>query len=310
MSCEIKELDFENFGKCLSLTNGTIQAVVTIETGPRIIYFGLMGEKNIFYPDLNRRYRFDHEAISQRYGRGAVFFAYGGHRLWTSPERMPESYYPDNNPVIYAILPEGVSFTPPPQTENGLSLTLELIMTDGAKDMMVVHSAQNLLKEPMLQALSGCTMLCPGGTLIIPQNVGEENAYLPNRSYALWPYSKMDDSRIRFGEKFITLRQSSTVDVPFRMGTNNYSNWAAYLNRDLLFVKHYVHNRNAQYPDFNSSFEAYTDGAMMEIKTLSPLYRLQPGETIRHVENWSVQHVSNFCELSTDQEIQAMLDSV
>lgn len=80
---------------------------------------------------------------------------------------MPESYYPDNKPVIYAILPESVSFTQPPQEENGLALTMEIMMSDNAKDMMVVHSAQNLVKDSMLEGLSGCTMLRPGGTLVI-----------------------------------------------------------------------------------------------------------------------------------------------
>ena len=53
-------------------------------------------------------------------------------------------------------------------------------------------------------------------------------------------------------------------------------------------MKHYVHNKSARYPDFNSSFEVYTDDKMLEIKTLSPLYRMEPKETIRHVENWSL----------------------
>ena len=44
-------------------------------------------------------------------------------------------------------------------------------------------------------------------------------------------------------------------------------------------MKHYVHNKSARYPDFNSSFEVYTDDKMLEIKTLSPLYRMEPKET-------------------------------
>ena len=43
MACEIKELEFENYGNCLSVSNGMIEAVVTIDVGPRIIYFGFIG---------------------------------------------------------------------------------------------------------------------------------------------------------------------------------------------------------------------------------------------------------------------------
>ena len=146
MACEIKELEFENYGNCLSVSNGMIEAVVTIDVGPRIIYFGFIGGENVLYNDLNREYRRAEPILQEHYGENAQYFAYGGHRLWTSPERMPESYYPDNKPVIYAILPESVSFTQPPQEENGLALTMEIMMSDNAKDMMVVHSAQNFSK--------------------------------------------------------------------------------------------------------------------------------------------------------------------
>lgn len=310
MACEIKELEFENYGNCLSVSNGMIEAVVTIDVGPRIIYFGFIGGENVLYNDLNREYLRAEPILQEHYGENAQYFAYGGHRLWTSPERMPESYYPDNKPVIYAILPESVSFTQPPQEENGLALTMEIMMSDNAKDMMVVHSAQNLVKDSMLEGLSGCTMLRPGGTLVIPQNSTEESPYIPNRSYAFWPYTRVSDSRIDFREKYITVRQNPTFSNPFRMGTNNYSNWAAYLNQGLLFVKHYVHNKSARYPDFNSSFEVYTDDKMLEIKTLSPLYRMEPKETIRHVENWSLSKAPGAYDLSTDEGVDAMLDSL
>lgn len=45
MACEIKELEFENYGNCLSVSNGMIEAVVTIDVGPRIIYFGFIGRR-------------------------------------------------------------------------------------------------------------------------------------------------------------------------------------------------------------------------------------------------------------------------
>ena len=48
MACEIKELEFENYGNCLSVSNGMIEAVVTIDVGPRIIYFGSSAEKMSF----------------------------------------------------------------------------------------------------------------------------------------------------------------------------------------------------------------------------------------------------------------------
>ena len=38
--------------------------------------------------------------INKGYG---VWYAYGGHRIWCAPEKMPETYYPDNEAVPYSF---------------------------------------------------------------------------------------------------------------------------------------------------------------------------------------------------------------
>ena len=77
MACEIKELEFENYGNCLSVSNGMIEAVVTIDVGPRIIYFGFIGGENVLYNDLNREYRRAEPILQEHYGENAQYFAYG-----------------------------------------------------------------------------------------------------------------------------------------------------------------------------------------------------------------------------------------
>ena len=44
---ELKEIDFENYGKCVQLSNGVIDVVVTIDCGPRIVRFGFVGGENV-----------------------------------------------------------------------------------------------------------------------------------------------------------------------------------------------------------------------------------------------------------------------
>ena len=48
---ELKEIDFENYGKCVQLSNGVIDVVVTIDCGPRIVRFGFVGGENVLYND-------------------------------------------------------------------------------------------------------------------------------------------------------------------------------------------------------------------------------------------------------------------
>jgi len=288
LSIEIKETEYENYGKCLRLSNGLIDVVVTIEFGPRIVRFGFINEPNILYNDLERRNSINSESMAERYGKDAVFYHYGGHRVWLSPEKMPETYYPDNEPVVYGILPEGVSFTPPRQKHNDVQLSFEVIMSEGTTDIMVVHSAKNCSKEKHTYALWALTMVKGGGVEVIPMSRDCGNALLPNRMLTLWPYTDIRDSRLSLGNRFITLRQDGGSSSALKVGVNNTPGWASYTCGDYTLVKRYVHNAQAAYPDYGCSYETYVCGDFVEMESLSPLYVIEPGEGIRHVENLSL----------------------
>ena len=77
--------------KCIRLSNGKIELIITLEVGPRIIRFGFVDGENIFYEDSNQMGK----------TLGDVFRLYGGHRLWVSPEIPGFTDYPDNFPVEY-----------------------------------------------------------------------------------------------------------------------------------------------------------------------------------------------------------------
>ena len=288
MSIEIKEVDFENYGRCVQMSNRMIDIVVTIDCGPRIVRFGYIDEANVLYNDLERKYVNRDPSIAERYGNDAAFYCYGGHRVWLSPERMPETYYPDNEPVVYGILPEGVIFTPARQKRNDMQLSFEIIMSDGTTDIMVVHSAKNCSKEKQTCALWSVTMMNGGGTELIPQNRDNTNITLPNRILTVWPNTDFKDERISIMNKYLTVRHDDSRDDTLKLGINNVLGYAAYSNHGYTLVKRYVHNSQAQYPDFGCSYETYVCKDYVEMESLSPLYTIEPGEGIRHVENLSL----------------------
>lgn len=300
MSIEVKEINYENYGRCIQISNGLVDVVVTIECGPRIVRFGYVNEANTLYNDLERKYINRDSSLAERYGRDSAFYCYGGHRVWLAPERMPETYYPDNDPVVYGILPEGVSFTPARQKRNEMQLSFEVMLSDGATDIMVVHSAKNCSKERQTCALWAITMLNGGGTEIIPQNREGSNAILPNRILAAWPYTDIHDERISITNKFITVRHDANREDPLKLGTNNTLGWAAYCTGGCTLVKRYVHTAQAAYPDFGCSFETYVCKDFVQMETLSPLYSIDPGEGIRHVENLSLFKTDSVCPTEED----------
>lgn len=310
MSAEIKEIQFENYGRCLQISNGLVDVVVTIEFGPRIVRFGFVNEPNVLYNDIERKHVVRDQSIADRYGKDSAFYAYGGHRLWLAPERMPETYYPDNEPVIYGIMPESVSFTPGRQKHNEMQIGFEIMLGDGATDIMVVHSAKNYSKEKQYCALWAITMVNGGGIEIIPQNrESGVNQQLPNRVISCWPYTDFHDERIFINNKFITVTHDPNNSKPLKLGTNDVLGWAAYCNSGYTLVKRFIHSPQAKYPDFGCSYETYACGDYLEMQTLSPLYCIEPGEGIRHVENLSLFRTDGPCptdENSIDQYIASL----
>ena len=306
---EVKEIEYEGFGRCVQISNGIIDCAVTIEFGPRIIRFGFCGGENIFYTDPERIYSFHSEAAAAPSGTNADFHLYGGHRVRLSPENLQQNSLPDNSPVVYAALPEGVAFTPPRPKQSEIQLSLEVIMGDGASDIMVVHSAKNCSKEVQTCGLCPITMLRRGGTAVIPQNQ-DPDPQLPNRMLALWADADARDPRILLGERFLTVRQEPGNPAPLKLGTNDVPGWAAYLSDESSLLKRFLHNPQAAYPDFGCSCEVRLTGDFTELCSLSPLFRVEPGEGIKHVENLSLFRSEEAPDLSDEDKIAGFIDGL
>ena len=91
---------YENYGRCVKISNGTVEAYVTIDVGPRVIRYAFVGGENVLFNDIARRSKRMGPDYDNYYYKGAAWYLYGGHRLWITPESAPETYYPDNEEVI------------------------------------------------------------------------------------------------------------------------------------------------------------------------------------------------------------------
>lgn len=283
---KVEKITYKNFGNCLKITNGKIEAVVTLDFGPRIISFSRAGGKNFFYEDIKRECVVGGEPHNAIFGEGEKWYSYGGHRLWLSPEDLPLTYYPDNEPVSYNEIAGGVSLTAPAQRVNDVQFKLEIIMEPGKSSMTVNHYATNVGSRTITKAIWPVTVMDKGGLEIIPQPLNDTGK-LPNRVISLWPYSDMSDERVFFGKKYITLRQDPTVSSAFKVGINNDRGWAAYLINNQMFVRSYNHNPEGVYPDFGVSYETYTNNTILEMEALAELTAITPGSTAFHSEVFS-----------------------
>ncbi len=287
MAVQISEVRYKNFGRCLKIENAFVELLVTLDVGPRVIRYAIRGGTNVFFEDKTRQFQHDEKAMMDYYGRGACWYIYGGHRIWTSPEYMPQTYFPDNNRVRYAVEGTTVTFTPPPQRKNGIQMELSLTLEEYGTHVRAVHRVTNAGDAPKTFAVWCLSVLAPGGIEIVPFN-RHNTGFLGNRLMALWPYTDMGDRRVSWGAEYFTLRQDKFAAKAFKVGADNRRGWAAYALRDVLFVKEFEHIDGAVYPDGGMSFETYTNNAFLEMETLSPMTEVEPGGTLTQTEQWSL----------------------
>ncbi|SNX55291.1 hypothetical protein [Thermoanaerobacterium sp. RBIITD] len=277
MSVNIKKITYSGWNNCIEVSNGIVDIVATTEIGPRIIRFGFIGDVNEF------------SVNSEDAGKKGenIWRNYGGHRLWHSPEAMPRTYSLDNFPIDYKELENGIKLIQKSDSWVNMQKEIEITLDPDKPKVKVLHKITNKGAWPVELSPWSISVMATGGLQVV-QQPDKDTGLLPNRALVLWPYSKMNDHRIHWGEKYIIFEQDVNTKEPFKFGIQNENGWAAYFNHNHLFVKHFKHDENATYPDYNASYETYTTDWMMEMESLGPMVKLEPEASTSHVEEWEL----------------------
>lgn len=282
----VKEIDYSTFGKCLEISNGIVKLVATIDIGPRIINYSFIDGENIFFQDTNQEIANKKPEI-EIFGKGSEFRIRGGHRLWTSPEAMPRTYYPDNEPVAYEITDNGVILTPPQQRWTQLQLKMQIELSENSSDVTVNHFVTNKNAFEIEQAVWSLSVASQGGLEVIPQPT-EDTGLLSNRQVAFWAYTKLSDERAYWSDKYIYIDQNTTMENPYKIGIRLTNPTVFYFNHGDLFIKKFDINPDGIYPDGGMNYETYTNDKILEIESLGELKKVAPDQTITHKEYWSL----------------------
>ena len=271
---------------------GNLVVGVARDIGPRILYlarkdrrdlniFGVIPEVFLETPDGTWR-------------------IYGGHRLWTAPEAFPRSYSIDDKPVKVHVVSGEVVVEGNPEPLNCVLKRIVIRKGSDENSLEVVHEVENICRWPIAFSCWAITVMKQGGTAVVPlkPRCVDERCLLPDRSIALWPYTKLNDKRLVLGEKYIFVKQDPSVAEPLKIGVHTHEPWAAYYVDEYLFVKA-TKKLDKPYPDFNSLVEVYTNDKILELETLGPLRTIKPGSVNTHTEIWKLIHVGSV-ELSEE----------
>jgi hypothetical protein len=285
----IERIGYRGWQNNLRVDNGAAELVVTLDVGPRILSYRLLGEPNVFK-----------EYADQMGGSGeSEWKIRGGHRQWTGPEDHTRTYALDNGPVAYREVTGGVvRFTPAPESAYGLQKEIDLRLAAEGNRVTVVHRYTNISASPTDLAPWAISVMAPGGVAVIPlppkrphpgspRNARSAADYAANQLLAIWPYFDFEDPRWHFGSQFITLRQDPGRG-PTKLGLAHKLGSVGYLNAGTLFVKWFEYRPGQIYPDDGVNLETFTNEDMLEIETLGPLINLDPGQSVEHTERWEL----------------------
>ena len=237
------------------------------------------GKTNLF-ADLS------HEPpISTPYGD---FHFRGGHRLWHAPESMPRTYAPDTGELKITELSDGVILETQTEPGTGIRKRIEIRLAPDQPSVTLTHTLINDGLWAVELAPWAITQFRLGGTALLPLPVGNVDAagLLPNRQLSFWSYTRLNDPRLSLRDDFILFHADALP--PFKIGYFNPHGWLAYYVDDILFKKTFGALSNATYPDNNSNAELYCDHRFVELESLSPLVKLEPGAETHHRETWEV----------------------
>ena len=282
---------------CIALRNASLELLATVSVGPRIIRLSLLGEENILA-------ELPHVKLDCP-GTDEKFIAYGGHRFWHAPQATARTQLPDNQPLTAEALPSGARLIQATERQTGMQKTLEVSLPDDSPTVVVDHILTNHGLWPVESAPWGITELRDGGVAICPQTdqLDDVNGVQPNRSVALWPFTRFDSPQIRWGDRFIFVTADMNDDMTgsmLKFGFPNPVGWLAYHVDDTLFVKRADYDPAATYFDRGSSSQIFCMPEFIELETMGPRTTLNPGESVSHREIWTL-HPNIFFQPSEDE---------
>jgi hypothetical protein len=215
------------------------------------------------------------------------YFFYGGHRLWYAPEKMPQTYQPDNAPIHIEPLTDGVSLHQPPEPLTGIRKHIEIHLHAGHAALTLSHHIENAGAQSIELAPWAITQLKLGGMAILPQTIGavDTHGFLPNRNVVLWSYTRLNDPRLELRDQVIRVHARAQLP-PCKVGCLNQRGWLAYWHDNSVFVKRFAPQPDVSHPDLNCNAEVYCNDKFIELETLAPMVRLVPGTRVTHNETW------------------------
>ncbi len=268
-----------------SLGDGNLRVVFLTKAGPRIVGLYLGSNRENLLAELPE--------VHWETPNGD-YHVYGGHRLWIGPETPALTYLPDDDGLTVHELEDGVELIGALDPPSGLQKCITISLIPGQSALVLTHRLVNRGVGFPQVAPWAISQLPLGGKVYLPQTCGAhpasdpDSGLHPNRHIVLWNYSRWEDPRLAIHDEDILLNARPGLPA-CKFGYLNTSGWMAYLREEILLVKRFTPRTGFPHPDRDCNLEIYCNDAAVELETLGPIVKLQPGMSVEHVERWDLR---------------------
>lgn len=280
---------------CLWLQNDALRLALALERGLRVLAFSPAGGENLF-------------AELGQLETGMPEHPYpllGGHRLWHAPEWAPRTYWPETSPFEVQSAGDWAAVSIPAD-RSGIARSMRVALDGAHPRLEVTHTLTNhglwsveLAAWAITQLPTGGVVLCPQSTDLVGGNIAT-----PNRAWVLWPFTDIHDERLRLGNRAALFH--ARPGKPAKIGCLNLSGLLAYWRQGWIFARRFDPAPHQPHTDLNANAQVYLCEDFVEIETLGPLVRLPPGDSVNHVETWTVLPAP--AEPTSEDDAQSLLD--
>ena len=269
-------LNTQQWGNVLFLEEYNIRVGVALDFGIRVVYLSAAGMENIFYEQPND--------LSDHFVTSSGWRLYGGHRLWTAPE-SDLSYCPDNDPVSYELLPNGVKVTQ--KCDPWLLMEKSLTITFENGKVCLTQGVKNCGDAPITCATWGVNTLKPGNAEVAFWGT-DPGDYTPRRRINLWANTNVHDPRLHFDKSRLVATYEPLTDY-CKLGLYTPEGVATYTGHGQKFTLFFPTHSVEECPDGGCNFELYMGAKFVELETVGTVTTLQKGESASHQEFWQIE---------------------
>jgi hypothetical protein len=283
-----------------SITNGLIRVEYLTTGGPRITGLYLLNPDSST-PETGN-------LLAEKLGiqwdtpYGPYSFS-GGHRLWIAPENPAFTAIPDNSGLVVKTIsdPSRISLIQPANALTPIQRSMCIRLHVNHPAVSVEHELKNDGSETAKLSPWAITQFPMGGLAVLPHDASgiDPHNLQPNRNLVLWPYTHLDDPRLRVSDQGCLLYANS-MPTPCKIGAFNRLGWLAYFRKGNLFIKRFLtytektgstdelspNELVSSFPDLGCNSETYVKDKFIELESLGPVVPVEPGESITHVEEW------------------------